>query len=363
MRRVFAFVFVGFAITLVFLFAISLTKQFSLISDKFAVAPTSEPPTPIPTFTPQKIELTGWFAIWDDSLAAKVLPEVIDNFKVYSPMLYRIMADSTLGEHNTRNWNNMLAAAREKNVPIKPVITDESDRTRVKRLLTNSQVQEAFIKEMIDIAKQENFSGWGIDIEMVESGDKQAFTDFVKNASIALHRENLTLDVIVFGRVEKEEYPPALAHDYKDLANYADQIQLMTYNYNNDVTGPGGQTPVAWLRDVLKYATSVIPKEKIVVGLSTHGYDWAEEEVEGLTYPMVEKRIEQFNLQPTLDAKNSAKVAKYKDSGGTEHTIYFEDAETIFQKIRLVQHEFGLNKFALWRTSAEDTAIWDKISE
>ncbi|OGH16004.1 MAG: hypothetical protein A3C30_00910 [Candidatus Levybacteria bacterium RIFCSPHIGHO2_02_FULL_40_18] len=316
--------------------------------------------TPSPSPAISEIELTGWFAAWDQNLAESSLPKVMQKFHTFSPMLYRVMSDGSLGRHNIRNRNTMIMFARKYNIPLAPVITDEGDSGRINKLLNDPNTQEKFIQDLINEAIGENFMGWSIDIEQLNSQDKQAFSRFVKNMSLELHKNNLKLFIIVFARKEKETYDPSIAHDYGTIGEYADQVQLMTYNFNNDSTDPGGQAPLEWYREVLTYATKTIPKEKILVGLSTHGYDWGAEVV-GLTYPEVVEIIKQKKLNPTYNVTQSSQMVSYQDTDGQRHSLWFEDAKTIYEKMKIAMSEFGINKFAFWRISAEDPKVWDIV--
>jgi len=316
-----------------------------------------------PTPEAQKLEMTGWLAAWDQEKASKALPKPMPLLQTFAPMFYRISTDGSLGKHAISNKSMIINLAQDAGVPIAPVITDESDPRRVDKLLSSASVQEKFIASLVTEAKKENFIGWSIDIEQLEGKDRLAFSTFIKNAAMALHTNNLKLFVIVYARDLEETYDPALAHDYQVLGTYADQIQLMTYNYNNDSTGPGGQTPLDWYRDVLKYSTYLIPREKILVGLSTHGYDWLGDTVTGLTYQEAIAIIDRQKAKVHYNSQQSAQVATYKDEKGKSHELWFEDAKTIEEKIKIAMEEFHINKFALWRISAEDTRIWDAISK
>lgn len=317
-------------------------------------------PTPTKIVLPNK--LTGWLAAWDDTDAPTALPEVINYFNVFSPMLYRIMPDATLGRHQISNRQTILDIANENNVPIIPVITDESDTRSVGRILNSQQVQDDFIQELIDEAKDEGYAGWAIDIEVLKATDEANFSKFIKNAATKLHANDLKLNVIVFGRVEKETYDSAKAHNYKTLGRYADEVQLMTYNFNNGETDPGGQTPLGWYRDVLRYAVENIPAEKILVGLSTHGYDWTDGDVVGLNYDDAKKLILDNNSKVIYNNKESSNVSNFTDRFGEKHSVWFEDAKSIKEKTEIARNEFGINKFALWRLTAEDPEVWPQIS-
>lgn len=318
--------------------------------------------TPQPTITAGPLELTGWIPAWDSQKAEDALPPVMSKFKTFSPMLYRVMADGSLGRHDISNWDFILSTAQEKNVPVAPVITDEGDTTRIQKLLRDSSTQKKFIEDLVTEAKSENYSGWSIDIEKLTSKDRNVFSSFIKNVSIALHKNNLKLHVIAYGKGDDETYDPALAHDYVVFGRYADQVQLMIYYYNNEFTDPGGQTPRDWYSSVLDYALKTIPHEKIVIGLSTYGNDWGgkDDEVEGLSFQEVQQRITEENPDITYDEKELSMVAKYtKDN--VDHTLMFENARTITEKMRIAREEFKLNKFALWSLGNEDPEVWKKL--
>lgn len=351
------------------IFIILIAYKFSLLpsffyADNKISSSTVSQDTPTPTpFNLEKMEIAGWFAAFDSEKARGSLPEPMERFDVFAPMLYRIMSDSSLGRHNVNNRSFMLSLAREQNIPLEPVITDESDPVRVRRLLTNNRVQEAFINDLIEEADDENFRGWGIDIENLSSKEKDAFSEFIKNTYRAFQSSGLRLNVLVYAKKEGETYDPALAHDYRVIGENADQVQLMIYNYNNEFTSPGGQAPLTWYRSVLKYAVENIPREKILVGLATYGYDWTDGEVVGLTYPEVLQMTEENAASVDYNREHSSKVAIFEDESGGKHEVWFEDAETILEKMEIAREEFGINKFAFWRTSAEDPRLWEDIEK
>lgn len=315
-----------------------------------------------PTLAAGPRELTGWFPAWDAQKADTALPPVMDHFESFSPMLYRVMEDGSLGRHEVVNRETIISYAREKNIPVAPVITDESDKERIQKLLNDSTVQKTFIASLLAEAKSENFSGWSIDIESVTSKDREALSAFVKNLSEMLHKNNLKLYMIAYGKDATETYDPALAHDYRIFGKYADQVQLMIYYYNNEFTAPGGQTPLAWYRSVLYYALETIPREKIVIGLSTYGNDWGgkNDPVEGLTYPEVAQRITEVNPDISYDSQELSMVARYTKDG-TNHTLMFENARTITEKMKIAKEEFGINKFAFWSLGNEDSELWKEL--
>jgi spore germination protein len=285
---------------------------------------------------------------------------IIQDFSMFSPMLYYVSAEGSLGNYEISTRQAIIDLAREHKIPIAPTIGDESDYERIHKLIYDQSVQEKFIGQLIDEARKEDYLGWNIDIEMLESTDREAFSRFVKQLAVNLHGNNLQLFVVAYGRVEDEDYDAALAHDYQVFGEYADQVQLILFGYHNELTSPGGQTPVDWYRLALGYAVSKIPRDKILVGLSSNGYDWSNESVEGLTYPEIEQIAKTFNATASYDKQELSAVVRYEKDSET-HTIYFENTQSILEKLRIARDEFGVNKFGLWRIGAEDPGVWGGI--
>ena len=59
------------------------------------------------------------------------------------------------------------------------------------------------------------------------------------------------------------------------LLNYSDQIVLMTYDEHYPGGTPGAIASIGWVENVIKYAVTVIPKEKLLLGTAAYGYDWS----------------------------------------------------------------------------------------
>lgn len=307
-----------------------------------------------------KMELTGWFAAWNSERASTALPQVMPKLTTFAPMLYRV-TDGKLARHDINNRAEIISYARDNNIPIAPLVTDESSTASIQKLLNNNAAQSTFINDLVTEAQQENFVGWSIDIEKITSKDKEAFSSFIKNTANVLHKNNLKLHVIAYGRVADEPYDPAKAHDFEVFGKYADEVHLMTHNYSNKLTDPGGQTPLEWYRSVLTYALETIPQEKIVITLSMFGNDWGEDDsFKGLTYPEVQQRIQEEKPTITYDKNQSSMVGHYKKNN-IDHTMMFENVRTIKEKMKLAREEFNINKFAIWSLGNEDSELWEQL--
>ncbi len=306
------------------------------------------------------VKIVGWTAYWDEKNTLASLGGSATLLASFSPILYKIESDGSLGRIGVLYKREMLELARINNLAIIPVIGDDFDFERVDLLLNDEGVQKKFIQQLVAEAKKENFAGWSIDIESLDKEDKKAFTKFIESMSKQLHENNLKSNVIVFGRIGDDENPSALAQDYKALGEVTDELQIMMYGAHDEDTKPGGQAPLSWVRKVLDYTTRRVPREKTVVGLSAHGYDWGGKSAEPLTFAQIEKRIYESTGSATYSKEESSAIFKYQKDGH-EREIWFEDATAIKQKMNFILDEFGVDKFAIWRIGAEDPRFWEEL--
>ena len=304
-----------------------------------------------------RIEVTGITAYWDGKLSLGTLKYIHKSLNSLAAFFYHIGPNGDLEKMDFDRKNQLLTFAKQKKIHMIPVVGDDFDRKRVELLLYNQEVQKRFISKLVEEDKKEGFEGWYLDIETLKSSDEHSFSQFVKKTAEGLHKYNIKLYMILYARTGKDTYDSALAQNYKEIGKYADLVGIMVYNFHNNFTSPGGQTPLDIYDSVLAYAKETIDKDKIVIGLTTNGYDWSKDKAQELTFPEVEERIHNFKAKVFYDQKASSGVALYKING-EPHSLWFEDAKTINEKIRIAHRKFGINKFFIWRLGAEDPAIW-----
>lgn len=62
--------------------------------------------------------------------------------------------------------------------------------------------------------------------------------------------------------------------DYAALAPYFDSCAIMSYGFAWSGSSPGPISPLSWVEETYNYAVTVIPKEKIFMGIPAYGYRW-----------------------------------------------------------------------------------------
>ena len=117
----------------------------------------------------------------------------------------------------------------------------------------------------------------------------------------------------------------------------------------------------------LKFATSVIPKEKLICAIANYGYDWVLKPKNGKLPPdmhdssvsvqeaWLAARDSEEDINFDDDAMNPH--FSYLDERNLRHDIWFLDAVTALNHMRAAQ-SLGIQTFALWRLGSEDRSLW-----
>lgn len=111
--------------------------------------------------------------------------------------------------------------------------------------------------------------------------------------------------------------------------------------------------PLPNVRQVVEYALTEIPREKIYLGIPNYGYDWPLPFIQGVTrarslsnQAAVEIAV-QFRADIRFDGTAQSPWFPYTAPDGTPHVVWFEDARSMSAKLRLID-EYGLHGAGYW---------------
>lgn len=230
-------------------------------------------------------------------------------------------------------------------------------------ILSDENVHDILIQNILDVAKDRGFYGVNIDFEYINPEDKDLYNNFIKKLSEILHLNNLLLSTSLAPKVYKEQ-PGILyeAHDYEFHGKYADYVILMTYEWGYSYGPPMAVAPLNQVERVLNYAVTEIPSEKILMGIPNYGYDWT------LPYQQGRRAISISNSEAvelarskgaTIEFDNIAMAPyfNYTDESGNEHVVWFEDARSIEAKLNLVE-KYNLGGVSYWNINKMFNQNW-----
>jgi len=198
--------------------------------------------------------------------------------------------------------------------------------------------------------------------------DRQAFSIFVRQLAEALHAHGRLLSVTVHPKTSKPgDWDGPIAQDWATIGAAVDRFRVMTYGYHWSMGAPGPIAPRWWMEDVLAYATSVVPPNRVYVGLHFYGHDWSGPSGGSVVWEDAQALIDAYGAVPRwqdTDAWGRA-VAEpwfsYTDSLGQPHEVWYVDTASVAARLELVQ-QYGLGGIVIWRLGGEDPGNWATIA-
>lgn len=125
-----------------------------------------------------------------------------------------------------------------------------------------------------------------------------------------------------------------------------DYIILKTYDIGRPDDSPGAVSPFSIVKEIAEYAAQVFPKSKLVLGLALYGYDWTlpfiyrEPTKKELSFSRILASVARQGANIQFDKKTLSPFSEYRDEQQVCHIAWFEDALSLYIKLRLVS---GLN--------------------
>ncbi|HPD89468.1 MAG TPA: glycosyl hydrolase family 18 protein [Oscillospiraceae bacterium] len=238
---------------------------------------------------------------------------------------------------------------------------------KAKRLLNDKDYQNRVLDHILAVMKEKGYAGLDVDFEFIAPEDAQAYLNFLSNAKARLSAAGLLLSVALAPKTFANQ--PGLlyeAHNYPATGGIADMVFLMTYEWGYTYGPPMAVAPLPQVKAVTRYAVSVIPPEKILLGIPNYGYNWRLPFEQGISQAMSignEQAIRiasRNNAGIEYDETVQSPFFRYM-SEGTEHVVWFEDVRSIEAKFDLVD-ETGLSGAGYWNIMRPFSQNWALIS-
>lgn len=235
-------------------------------------------------------------------------------------------------------------------------------------ILNDQEIQNNLIENVVRTMRERQYSGLDIDFEYVLPEDREKFVAFVQNMTNRLNEEGFTVLTALAPKISADQ--PGLlyeAHDYPALAEASDRVLLMTYEWGYTYGPAMAVAPVDRVREVLDYAVTEIPREKIYMGIPNYGYDFILPYVQGVSRADSVSNVEAVELAADVgapiqyDEVSQAPFFVYYDNQGRQHQVWFEDARSIEAKLDLFS-EYGFEGVGYWNVMRYFPQNWLVVS-
>jgi len=244
---------------------------------------------------------------------------------------------------------------QKKQIKVVPYLSNHWDRNRAQLALNNPQKLAADLAQAV---LNYNLDGVNVDLENLTFDDRQKLTYFVSLLKEKLSPHGKTVSIAV-GAVDKPIYSGwKSAYELSNLSQVVDYMIVMAYDQHWQGSAPGPVAALPWVKSNLEYMLTQIPKEKLVLGIPFYGRYWTNGQGgAGIWYNNVIKAVAENNGTIEFHPEYRVPVARYTDSNGNYKEIWFENAQSLQEKINLV-NIYGLKGVSAWRLGQEDPSIW-----
>jgi spore germination protein len=303
----------------------------------------------------------------------------IRSIDIVGPQSYK------MNEHGIM-WGSVdrriLDLSAKNNVKVMPLIVNVGaagfDQPSFHTLLHDSTARARAVGNMVRVCRENRYYGIQFDYENIHISDKDAFTDFYRQAASALHANGFAISIAAVPRASDDVGPTEYhkwiyeywrgAYDYKALGEIGDFISLMTYDEHTHRTTPGPVAGIPWTEAVIQFVLKGVPPGKISLGIPFYSYRWqpsyqnnlAHVWGRSLDYSEAIGLADRFKAEWRWDDREKVSYAVYPNEYLNEY-IYLEDARSLTAKLALVK-KYRFRGISVWRLGHEDPQVWKQIN-
>ena len=316
-------------------------------------------------------------------------PRAFETFQKHVDQVSIVAPETYVDENGVDSGKvepELLKLAREHGVKVMPQIKNQGfSQEVVHHILHDEKARTRTIKSMVDLCKQYGLWGMQVDFENVHVTDKDALTEFYREAAAALKKEGFKISIAVVHRAEESAGPNTYtewmmenwrgAYDLEALGEIGDFIKIMSYGQHTRRTTPGPSQGLPWLEQVLQYFLQFVPPEKLSLGITTSASHYftvadtakyylnARPLSVGISVQAVDSLIKHHHGDP-LKWDDKQKVSYgYIENGGVFEWFFIDnDIRSFEAKLDLVK-KYKLRGINNWFSGQDDPKIWEGIRE
>jgi spore germination protein len=296
-------------------------------------------PTPRPKHPARPFRVLAFWAQGTDVTLAPLGKES-KAITAFVPFFYSI---SPSGAIINRVDPTVLSQVRRLGIPVVPLFNTPGSQAFLGSIPSRLLVARA----IASLVRSQHYQGVDIDFEPAAPQYAAGLAAFI----IDLHDflptgSQLYLDVI-----------PASGSAYR-FAQITPEVTgyvYMTYDEHDDGSLPGPVAATNWVKAKLTRFLSVVPANKILLGIAFYGYDWIGGGTHAITISLNAIPPEALKVA-RYDPVSQEMHAVYTDSSGTLHDLWWETPQGIAAKMNLAEDNH-LQGVAIWRFGYQTPAL------
>lgn len=288
--------------------------------------------------------------------------EKISGVGVVSPTWYELK--NVNGDITSKYSQDYYNKAKEYGYEIWPIITNGIDSSSyspddTSSMLNSERNRENFIKNLVNIAKDDKIDGINIDFEAMKDEDRNLFTQFIRELAPLLRQNNIKLSVDMYF---------VKYIDRTRVGEAADYVVLMGYDQRGAWSSEAGSiAEVSWVEKNINSLIndSKIDSSKIILGIPFYTRLWmvkaGDSNISTKIYTMKDCQnfIKNNDITTVWDEDAGQNYAEYT-SGNITYKLWLEDADSVKRRTEIV-NKYNLAGITGWRKGFETSDIFEVI--
>jgi len=310
---------------------------------------------------PVKRDVVGYFWVPDrDTSPYWTLADHRDGISTLAPTWLSFDASGTFKDNSDRR---LVRWAHANGIRVTPLVANSPFKPETARpVFEDDKAIRRSVGLLLKAVRDAGADGLNLDIEGVAPADRARYNAFVEAVCKAFHDAGLIVTAAIPAKTADNPTGAwAGFADYAFLGKHLDQVQLMCYDEHWSGGAPGPIASIPWVRKVLEYAVTVIPREKLVMGMPFYGYDWPPEgSASEMTATRAQELLASLRIKPAWASAARSSHFRYTDPRGVARTVYYEDARSQAERLKLAR-EFRVAGVAIWRLGDETSDFWPPL--
>jgi len=301
-----------------------------------------------------RTEVNGYIVPENPELDTAIVNEVAADLTYLTPSNYIVNVDGSLRPFDDEA---IVAAGKANKTGLLMSISNAGgpgfDPERAHVIFSSIEIQDTLFNNVLQVMQEKGYNGLNINFEMLFPEDRQLYNDFLQRAVDFFHNYNYPVSTALVPKTYDMTTGKWWGgHDYKAQGAILDFVIVMTYDWGCGACPPMAVAPVNEIRKVLDYAVTVIPRDKILMGVPFYGFDWKLPFKTGDMGKLVD-----YTSALQIAAKMGSKIEfdflaqtpyfYYFSPEGIRHVVWFEDARSFQAKYNLV-HQYSLRGVSYW---------------
>ncbi|HEY7233726.1 MAG TPA: glycosyltransferase [Gemmatimonadaceae bacterium] len=239
-------------------------------------------------------------------------------------------------------------------------LAQQFGQQELRALLSRPAARARAIAQLAQVVRANGLAGVLVDFEVADN------FPHLHEWSMAFTRE-LRATLQPLGKTVAYAVPASIGDaDLREISANADQLFAMLFDEHYSGGDPGPVASQQFYADRARAIATIVPRNKLVLMVGAYGYDWNDRTgkiaADEATFQDVMRVVRDSGAVLRMDRASLNPVVTFQSRDSTDHEIWFLDALTAYNQIKVAQ-SLGVAGVAFWRLGSEDPSLWRVLDE